>query len=301
MSPLTYLFIAAGTIMIASLAGVVFIQKNLRQWTDRNLPYLVTFSAGVFLVASFFLAREVFELSSPATAIASIGGGFLLFLLGHKLIPESHHHHSDHCEDVDCPAPIVRKGGALRMLAGDALHNIGDGVLLVPAFLLDIRLGIATAVSILVHEVLQEISEYFVLRHNGYSMKKALALNFAVSSTILIGIAIGLLASSLGNIQTIILGMAAGGFLYIVFHDLIPYQALGKLDRSFAIHSCAFVLGGLVLFAINTQAGHEHAHDDGHTHEYDSVVHNEDHTYIEDIHHIDEDLHNEDDHDHAHE
>ena len=66
---------------------------------------------------------------------------------------------------------------------GDAIHNVHDGIILVPAFLVSPVVGFGTALAILFHETVQEIAEFFILLGAGYSIKKALLLNLIVSTT----------------------------------------------------------------------------------------------------------------------
>jgi len=83
-------------------------------------------------------------------------------------------------------------------------------------------IGLAAQVSILIHEALQEGSEFFVLTQAGYSVKKASLINFAVSSTILIGVAIGYLALGSTTLELTLLALSAGFFINVVVHDLLP-------------------------------------------------------------------------------
>ncbi len=76
-----------------------------------------------------------------------------------------------------------------------------------------------------VHELVQEVSEFFVLKQAGYSTKKALLTNFAVSSTILIGSIGGtFLLDTFSELELPLMGIAAGAFLVVVFQDLIPHS-----------------------------------------------------------------------------
>ncbi len=189
------ILIAALAIMVVSLVGVVFAQKISRVYLEKNLSLLVSFSAGVFLVTASVLAFEVFHIiPSLAVAIPMIIVGYLLAWSVHFLVPESHHHH-----DADCVK------GSRKLLVGDAIHNIGDGIILVPAFLVSPALGLAVTISIVIHEALQEISEFFVLKQAGYSTRRALAVNFAVSSTILIGVFISYFATETTNLEGFLL------------------------------------------------------------------------------------------------
>src|SRR5690606_11695982 len=110
------------------------------------------------------------------------------------------------------------------ILTGDTIHNIADGLVLVSAFSVSNEFGFFVTISILIHEIIQEISEYFVLRDSGFSRKKALSFNFLSSLSIFIGIFIGYVLIQNEIIQAVLLGFSAGIFLHIVFHDLLPYH-----------------------------------------------------------------------------
>ena len=150
-------WVAAFVVMLASLSGVFFLQKTAERFLQTRLSYLVSFSAGVFLVTAGGLGLEVFEIAP------SIWQGVILIALGyvgafalHTLLPETHHHHDPACNHGHGLA-------AKKIIIGDAIHNVTDGVILVVAFSTLPALGIAATVSIMIHEVLQEISEFFVL------------------------------------------------------------------------------------------------------------------------------------------
>jgi len=170
-------------IMLASLVGVFSVWRRAGRAIERNLNLLVSFSAGVFIVIAYQLGIEVVEHS------ATLGSGLVWIVIGlltvwllFKFLPSSHHHHDEASETH----PHSRLD-ARRIMASDALHNLGDGILLATSFAVSSSLGMLTALSIFVHELVQEISEFFVLRQAGYSTKSALILNFAISATVLLG------------------------------------------------------------------------------------------------------------------
>ncbi|MEZ4156658.1 MAG: ZIP family metal transporter [Candidatus Paceibacterota bacterium] len=253
MNTIAEILLVGFGIMLVSLSGVLFLGGLTQRWLSKNLPLLLSFSAGVFFLTAFDLVRESFELLSATFAGLSVLGGYLLFLLLQRAIPESHHHHgADDCDDSH------NERSALRILLGDAIHNAGDGILLVPAFLASPALGFATSISIFAHEFLQEISEFFILKGAGYSTGKALARNFFASSTILVGIFLGFILQSLGEVQGVLLGVAAGGFLYIVFHDLILHRSTSLKGKRFVFHVVAFLFGAVAILYIGSLFVHGH-------------------------------------------
>lgn len=265
-------FIAAGAVMLASLTGAIFVHQTARKFLEERLAYLVSFSAGVFLVTAGALALETLELfGSTLVAIGWIGAGYVIAWGVHYLLPETHHHH-----DTDCHRGHA---GARKLIVGDGIHNIADGIILVTAFAVSPALGLAVTVSVLVHEALQEVSEFFVLRQAGYRVRTALLVNFAVSSTLLIGVGVGLFALQTLLLEGILLALSAGFFLHVVVHDLLPKRSAHAGHNSrLAEHVLLVALGVMAMASIQVLAGGAHIHGDGHDHaEHESHDEHEEH------------------------
>jgi zinc and cadmium transporter len=246
-------------VMLASLTGVLFTHSIAAKFLEEKLSYLVSFSAGVFLVTSGALALEVFELADTVfMAVAFIGAGYLLAWGLEYLIPETHQHHDADCDHDHHHAT---KTSARKLIVGDAVHNVADGIMLVPAFLVSPALGLAVTVSILIHEALQEVSEFFVLRQAGYSTKGALLINFAVSSTIFIGIGLSYLAVVSHDLEVLLLALAAGFFLHVVLHDLIPKPHHHADSAGFVKHVVVLIVGLAVMSLVALFISGEHAHE----------------------------------------
>jgi len=179
---LIYPILSALVIMFASLSGVIFVWQKAGGVVERNSHYLTSLAMGVFMMTVITLIVEAWELLDSfilVTVWVLIGGLFLELAI--RLIPKAHHHHGT--ESKDCKVQSHSKIDGRRMLLGDAIHNLSDGILLVPAFLINVWLGAATAFGILLHELAQELAEFFVLKEAGYSTKRALSLNFLVSAS----------------------------------------------------------------------------------------------------------------------
>lgn len=272
---MTEVIIAAVIVMLASLSGVVFAAQATGRFLENKLSYLISFSAGVFLITAGALALEVFELASSIwVGAALIIVGYILAEGVHRLIPETHHHHDDDCSHKHGVA-------ARKLIIGDSFHNIADGVIIVVAFAASPALGIAATVSIVIHEVLQEISEFFVLRRAGYSVKKALAINFAVSSTILIGVGLGYFALASHELEVILLAVSAGFFMHVVLHDLLPKHHEHETAAGFIKHLAIVAVGVLLMGLVAYELSGSHTHgEDAHSHDeehHDEEHHEEDH------------------------
>ena len=289
------IILASLLIMLTSLIGVIFTWHLFGNFIKKNTGLLVSFSAGVFLVLIVGLSSEAFKLASTITEpipwmIVGILGVILLF----KILPSFHHHHSDDHEDH-----THSHLDAQKIVISDSIHNIGDGILLAAAFGVSLPVGIAATVSIFVHEIVQEISEFFVLKQSGLSTKKSLIINFFSSSTILIGSLGGFfLLEQFESIEVPLLALSAGAFLVVVFQDLIPESVRhSKQEKSYLRHGFFFTIGIIIMFSINSFFAHSHAHSD--EHEYDD--HHESHEEHDDDeeghdgHHEDESTHPDED------
>ena len=245
------ILVASVLIMIASLVGVVSVWNRAGRIVERHLDFLTSFAAGVFLVVVYHLSVETIEhAGNLGVGLAWILAGAVLVWLAFNLLPLLHQHRHGHEHQGHVIDPR-------RLLLSDGLHNIGDGIVLAASFAASSALGFAAAVSIFVHELVQEISEFFVLREGGYSTRRALSLNFIVSSTILIG-ALGayFLLDLFELIEVPLLGLSAGAFLVVVLSDLIPHSLKASTDRSHILrHMVWFVLGILIMLGVNMFGG----------------------------------------------
>jgi zinc and cadmium transporter len=249
--------IAAVAVMLISLSGVLFASQALSRWMQSNLTYLATFSGGVFLIVVYhLLAETLHESGSVALATGAVLFGVALMEALHHLLPAEHHHHN--VEHAHSHTSVDGR----RVLLSDALHNVGDGVLLVAAFATNWWIGVTATIGILIHELVQEISEFFVLKEAGYSTAKALSRNFLSSSTILVGVALATFLSSADEIAVLFGGLAAGGFLAVLLRDLMPHAIVSIRERGGAWkHGVALIVGVALMLIVQTYFSHEETHE----------------------------------------
>jgi len=144
----------------------------------------------------------------------------------------------------------VQPFGVLTIFS-DVLHNIIDGVIIAAGFLVSIEVGIATTIAVALHEIPQEISDFGVLLHAGFTKGKALLVNFASALSSFIGAGFVLIVhSSLDGAMPLLSAVTAGSFIYIAMADLIPeLQKTTRLTRSLA--QFVFVIAGIgIMFAL---------------------------------------------------
>jgi zinc and cadmium transporter len=152
-------------------------------------------------------------------------------------------------------------------LITDALHNFIDGILIASAWAVSPEIGLATTLAVIIHEVPQEISDFGILIHAGFSRKKALLFNFLAAVTAIFGVLFTLwLGQSFENISNYILPFAAGGFIYLAGSDLIPELHREKSGRKNLLQFAAIVAGLSLMFFISQTHSHEHGSQHNHEH-----------------------------------
>lgn len=239
LSVLSWIILASfvGGILSISLAGLFsFNIKN--QW----VPTFVSYAIGAMLGAVFLeILPHAFEEAENIHLVSmTLLLGLLLFFMLEKLVIWRHCHgthcevHAIHSED-DCP-DIEHAGhhhhhathhdhgrSGLMMMIGDTFHNFVDGILIAAAFMTDIKLGFVTATAIIAHEIPQEVGDFLILLHSGYSKKKAFLFNFVSSlATLVGGLSAYLALQTMQEWIPFILALAASSLLYVAVADLIP-------------------------------------------------------------------------------
>ena len=189
-----------------------------------GVTHLVSYAIGALLGAVFLeILPHALESGNVHGMAGTILAGILLFFVLEKLVLWRHCHHSD-CEAHEAHPPGHDHGrSGLLILIGDTFHNFVDGVLIAAAFLENTQLGIVTALAIIAHEIPQEVGDYVILLHSGYSRARALAFNLLASVATLVGALLAYFAlSELKEWVPYLLALAAASMIYVAVADLIP-------------------------------------------------------------------------------
>jgi zinc transporter ZupT len=125
---------------------------------------------------------------------------------------------SDHHTEAPGAAP---RTVVWLVTIGDAIHNFVDGLALGAAFSRSLAVGLTTTIAIGCHELPHELGDFAVLLDGGWSVRKALAMNFASSLTAFAGLFIGLGAHSAESSDWI-LCVAAAVFVYVALANILP-------------------------------------------------------------------------------
>jgi zinc and cadmium transporter len=204
-----------GGALSAALASLALLLRA--SWVSM----LVSFAIGALLGAAFLeVIPQAFSTGEPRTAALSILGGIFGFFVLEKLLIWRHCH-TEHCEAHDGAHDHGRSGTLI--VVGDTIHNFVDGVLIAAAFLQSTELGIVTAIAIIAHEIPQEVGDFLILVHSGYTRAKALAVNLLASLATVVGGVAGYYALQvISNWEPILLGIVGASMIYVAVADLIP-------------------------------------------------------------------------------
>lgn len=234
MSTLGYILTAAivgGVLSIVCAAIVSYAARP--NW----ISPLISFAIGALLGAAFLdILPHALENSSARSVALTVLIGILGFFVLEKLVLWRHCH-LEQCEAHDPPTLGIPPShnhahhshdndhgrSGLLILVGDSFHNFVDGVLIAAAFMENTALGIVTATAVIAHEVPQEVGDFLILLHSGYSKARAFLLNLLSSLAMVVGALLAYVAlQQVTGAIDVLLGLAAASMIYVAVADLIP-------------------------------------------------------------------------------
>ncbi len=270
MSQVATLAVYAGAILVGALAGGALpLLGRMR----RNDP-LLSFSAGVMLGAAFFHMLPEAAAGAGLSAIPFVLVGFLfLFLLERFVLVHV-------CAEPGPAAAVAQgaiaafdpggasdPGGAaghhphagtgcdvhtlgLAAFVGLSLHTLVDGFALGAASS-ERALGFLVFLAILAHKIPSSFSLSSILRAEGYSRRRALAMNAAFSTMVPLGAGLYLVLRGLvhaDSFTALALDASSGTFLHLALSDILP--DLHRRGGSKLKLSAALLAGVAVMWAL---------------------------------------------------
>lgn len=238
-----YSILSVLVVSVISLVGVFSIPIQTER-LKKLLLYFVSFSAGALMGDVFIhLLPEVINEGYTINSSVFILFGIVFSFIMEKFIQWRH-----------CHLPITQKHQhpfVLMNLFGDAIHNFIDGLIIGSSYLTSIPLGISTTIAIALHEIPQEVGDFGVLLHGGYSKTKALLFNFAIALTAIIGTVAVLITNGwLQQSTQLVNCFAIGTFIYIAGSDLIPELHKEGETRKNLKQIVSFIFGILIMFSL---------------------------------------------------
>lgn len=234
----SYIYALLGVVVVSVVSLVGVFTLSIKEEIIRKYIFLlVSLAVGALLGDAFIhLIPEAFENSTNPLAVSLlIIVGIVVFFVLEKFM--HWHHHGDDAQEHGIH-PVGK-----MMLFSDGIHNFIDGVIIGISFLVSIPLGMATILAVILHEIPQEIGDFAVLLHAGYTRKRALWLNFLSALSAVFGTLLAFVLGEAGeDFINWVLPFAAGGFIYIAVADLMP-----ELHKTKKINYSFFQLLSLIL------------------------------------------------------
>lgn len=241
MSTLAWIIVSGALMSALALVGSVTLVLPPKVFQRIILP-LVALAAGTLLGGALFhmLPASIEALGNGVAVYGWVALGFVSFLVLEQFL---HWHHCHRAAEAQ-----HRPVGYLILLA-DGLHNLVGGLAVGSAFVLDIRLGIIAWLVAAAHEIPQELGDFGLLVHSGWTRKHALMFNVLSALTFLLG---GIIAYGLSGAVDVafLVPFAAGNFIYIAAADLIPQFTTQESTLAKLLHTLSFGVGLGLLFVL---------------------------------------------------
>lgn len=229
---------------IATLLGIYLMRKK-QEWAIKRSHYVNSFAAGLILAIAFFhLIPEAVELSEIAAPVIFLGF-FLFYMMENFLVihsgSEVHYHPSDPCLSHTSSVTGV------MAFSGLVLHSLIDGIIIGVGFELSTELGLLAAFAVISHEVPEGITSFALI--NETMPEKASLLSAIVAIATPIGALFSLLfiQNLSDDIIGILLGLAAGTFIYVAASDLIPHTHGNQNFRTLI----SFLVGAILIILLS--------------------------------------------------
>jgi zinc and cadmium transporter len=201
------------------------------------IPCLVSYATGTLLSAALLgLISHALKDTAHLPILSTVLAGIVIFFLLEKLVIWRH------CHDVECEIHGI---AGPMILIGDFFHNATDGLVIAASFISSIPLGLAAGISIIAHEIPQEVGDFAILLNGGYTKRKALLLNTLSSlSTLPVAILAYYTLEIVRSAIPYVMAFSAASFLYIALTDLYP-QLHQKREFRSAIQQFLMILAGI--------------------------------------------------------
>ncbi|HEY4499773.1 MAG TPA: ZIP family metal transporter [Candidatus Paceibacterota bacterium] len=235
------IFLASIIGSVCAMVGGVFLLINER-FARRLSIHLLSFAAGALLGAAFFelLPEALASEFTVQSIFGSVVSGILIFFIFERLLNFYHVHNE---EPLD-----ANQNFGMTVIVSDTLHNFIDGIAIAFSFLISIPTGIVTTTAVFFHEVPQEISDFSILLHQGYSRRNIIKYNLFSALATPVGALVGyLMRNTIAVYVPLLLAFAAGSFIYISISDLLPELKHKAGPREFS--HILVILAGLATIA----------------------------------------------------
>ncbi|MGQ0648271.1 MAG: ZIP family metal transporter [Gemmatimonadaceae bacterium] len=217
------------------------------------LPRLVPFAVGALFGAAVFhlIPESVSRTGQPLQVAGVVSLGIVVFLVIDRalhrttwpLVATS----AGGTHGLTAGMSVTQRTTQLLPLtmAGDALHNVIDGMLIATAFMDNPSLGLLTGAAIALHELPRELGTFAILVRAGMSVPRALLFNALTAAGAVAGaVAVLAIGTRVASVGAALVPFAAGNFLY-----LSSAIAIGEV-RASALRTDPLVKVGMALLGL---------------------------------------------------
>jgi len=237
----TIIALFVGSVGSVALAGLLLLVKDGKlQVISTHLTYL---AGGTLLGAAFLgMIPKAISMAEGNLVLMLILAGIVFFFILEKIIIWRT------CRNKNCERHL--HAAAPMILIGDAFHNAIDGVVIAAAFLTSKEMGVFVTLSVIFHEIPQELGDLGILLKSGMTKNKALLYNMlSGSSALLFGVIAYFFMDTVRSFIPYALAFSASSFLYIALADLIP-EMHKKTKLNEAIVQITLVITGIAIIFV---------------------------------------------------
>lgn len=231
-----------GSVGSVALAGLMLLLSNKK--LERVSTYLMYLAGGTLLGAAFLgMIPKAISMADSTHIFLSILAGILFFFILEKFILWRSCRNKNCERHIHAAVPII--------LIGDAFHNAIDGVVIAASFLTSTELGLFVTLSVILHEIPQELGDFGILIKGGLSRSKALYFNMLSGSTaIVFGVVAFYTLDAINWLIPYALAFSASSFLYIALADLIPEMHRKTTLKDSLIQIVLILFGISIIYLI---------------------------------------------------
>ncbi len=240
---MTIFYILFSLLGVSAVSFLGIFTLSWRKTKIHDFLYgFVALAAGTMMGTAFLhLLPEAVETMDSHSVFLAVLLSFVFFFIIEKFL------HWRHCHEDNCETHTF---GYMNLL-GDSFHNFLDGVIIATAYMTSIEVGIAATLAVLVHEIPQEIGDFGVLLKAGFTVKKALLVNFFTALAAVVGGLVGyMLSTYTDSFVQILTPFAAGSFLYIAATDLLPQLQEERVVKRSVLSLLIFLLGIGIMYLL---------------------------------------------------
>ncbi|MDR2511569.1 MAG: ZIP family metal transporter [Bacteroidales bacterium] len=259
---LIYAIVCSFSIVCVSLTGSFLLSFSDRI-LKKILMLLLCFACGAFIAnLCFHLLPEIFhwhifgnshshlhscETLSTLCTIVLFALGFAIFWLINSYLKHQHKKHCQHSEN--CQNHKTSLG--LMNLYSDSLHNFADGLMIAAAFSVSKEAGLASTLAIILHEIPQEISDFAILLHSGYSKGKAVVYNLLAALPVMLAVLLfAVFGEHFADLNLYLTPVITGTFLYYITFSLFPEIFKNTTKKNISFHITAVITGILLIVVV---------------------------------------------------